>query len=89
MITVNMTETEYKAYQLYLKSIKVMLKAGKNITRKVSAEEYLSNEENNKDIEAGLDDIKAGRITYINPENIWENTSSQNAGLERLIRRIE
>ncbi len=83
MITVNMTETEYKAYQLYLKSIKVMLKAGKNITRKVSAEEYLSNEENNKDIEAGLDDIKAGRITYINPENIWENTSSQNAGLER------
>ena len=84
-----MTETEYKAYQLYLKSIKVMLKAGKNITRKVSAEEYLSNEENNKDIEAGLDDIKAGRITYINPENIWENTSSQNAGLERLIRRIE
>ena len=28
MVTVRMTDMEYQAYQLYLKSIKVMLKAG-------------------------------------------------------------
>jgi PHD/YefM family antitoxin component YafN of YafNO toxin-antitoxin module len=36
-------------------------------------DEYLSNPENIKEIEAGLEDIKAGRITYIDPENLWEN----------------
>ena len=73
MITVQMTEAEYKAYQLYLKSIKVLLKEGKNISRKTSLDEYLANSENSKEIEAGLQDVKAGRITYIDPENIWEN----------------
>lgn len=73
MITVQMTEAEYKAYQLYLKSIKVLLKEGKNVSRKTSLVEYLANSENSKEIEAGLQDVKAGRITYIDPENIWEN----------------
>ncbi|MDO8952509.1 MAG: hypothetical protein Q7U86_07780 [Draconibacterium sp.] len=73
MITVQMTEVEYKAYQLYMKSIKVMLKEGKNISRKSSLDEYLADSENSKELEAGLEDVKAGRITYIDPENLWEN----------------
>jgi len=73
MITVQMTEVEYKAYQLYMKSIKVMLKEKKNISRESSLVEYLTNAENSKELEAGLEDVKAGRITYIDPENIWEN----------------
>jgi len=73
MITVKMTDTEYEAYQLYLKSIEIMRKTKKNKGRKSSLDEYLSNPENIKEIEAGLEDIKAGRITYIDPENLWEN----------------
>jgi bacterioferritin (cytochrome b1) len=73
MITVQMTEVEYKAYQLYMKSIKVMLKEGKTVSRKSSLDEYLADSENSKELEAGLEDVKAGRITYIDPENIWEN----------------
>ncbi len=69
MITVKMTNTEYEAYQLYLKSIEIMKKAKANS----SLEEYLSSPENIKEIEAGLEDIKNGRITYIDPENLWEN----------------
>jgi hypothetical protein len=71
MVTVKMTEMEYKAYQLYLKSIKVMLKAGKIVSPKSSLDEYLDNSENSSELEAGLEDVKAGRITYIDPENIW------------------
>jgi len=71
MVTVKMTEMEYKAYQLYLKSIKVMLKAGKIVSQKSSLDEYLDNSENSSELEAGLEDVKAGRITYIDPENIW------------------
>ncbi len=69
MITVKMTNTEYEAYQLYLKSIEIMKKAKANS----SLEEYLSSPENIREIEAGLEDIKNGRITYIDPENLWEN----------------
>ena len=71
MVTVKMTEMEYKAYQLYLKSIKVMLKAGKIVSSKYSLDEYLDNSENCEELEAGLEDVKTGRITYIDPENIW------------------
>ena len=73
MVTVKMTEIEYKAYQLYLKSIKVMLEAGKNASKKSSLGEYLANSENTKELDAGMEDVKAGRITYIDPENLWEN----------------
>jgi hypothetical protein len=73
MVTVKMTEMEYKAYQLYLKSIKVMLKSGMIVSQKSSIEEYMRNSENSKEFEAGVEDIKAGRITYIDPENIWES----------------
>jgi len=72
MVTVKMTEMEYKAYQLYLKSIKVMLKAGNTGPHKSSLDEYLNNSENCEELEAGLKDVNAGRITYIDPENIWE-----------------
>ncbi|MDP2334986.1 MAG: hypothetical protein Q8N05_00760 [Bacteroidota bacterium] len=73
MVTVKMTEIEYKAYQLYLKSIKVMLEAGNNASPKSSLDEYLAISENTNELEAGLEDVKAGRITYIDPENIWES----------------
>jgi len=73
MITVNMTEMEYKAYLLYLKSIEIMREAKKGASGRESAESYLSDPENIKELEGGLDDLKAGRITYIDPKNIWEN----------------
>ena len=73
MITVKMTKTEYEAYQLYLKSIELMQKVRKKSYQNSSLEEYLANPENRKEIEAGLDDIKAGRITWIDPENLWAN----------------
>lgn len=73
MITVKMTETEYEAYQLYLKSIELMQTVRKRSHQNSSLEEYLANPENRKEIEAGLDDIKAGRITWIDPENLWAN----------------
>lgn len=73
MVTVKMTEIEYKAYQLYLKSIKVMLEAGKNASQKSSFDAYLAVSENSEELDAGMEDVKAGRITYIDPENIWES----------------
>ncbi len=72
-ITVKMSEVEYKAYQLYLESIKVMLNAGKKVSQKSSLAEYLADAENSKELEAGMEDVKAGRITYIDPKNLWEN----------------
>ncbi|MFA5329293.1 MAG: hypothetical protein WC384_15980 [Prolixibacteraceae bacterium] len=73
MITVKMTKAEYEAYQLYLKSIEIMREAGKNKSQKSSLEEYMTNPDNIREIEAGLEDIKAGRITFIDPDNIWAN----------------
>ena len=73
LITVKMSEVEYKAYQLYLESIKIMLNAGKKVSPKSSLAEYLANAENSKELEAGMEDVKAGRITYIDPKNLWEN----------------
>lgn len=73
MITVNMTEQEYKAYLLYLKSIEILLKAEKDTTNGFKLDQYLSDPENRKEIEAGIEDIKAGRIAYIDPKNIWES----------------
>jgi hypothetical protein len=73
MVTVKMTETEYKAYQLYLKSIKVMLKAGKIVSKKSSVDEYLGNPENIRELEAGIEDVKAGHFSYIDPENLWKS----------------
>ncbi|MEI7831461.1 MAG: hypothetical protein WCI31_16900 [Prolixibacteraceae bacterium] len=38
----------------------------------LSVEEAEQQLENSSEIEAGLEDVKANRITYINPKNIWE-----------------
>ncbi|HAH24447.1 MAG TPA: hypothetical protein DCL77_11965 [Prolixibacteraceae bacterium] len=73
MITVKMTEQEYKAYLLYLKSIEILLKAEKDPSNGFTLDKYLEDPENIKEIEAGIEDIKAGRITYIDPNNIWES----------------
>ncbi len=48
-------------------------KAERGVSGKSSLEKYLAEPENSKEIEAGLEDVKAGRITYIDPENIWES----------------
>jgi len=73
MITVKMTNAEYEAYLLYLKSIEVMRNAKKGESRKTLLDEYLSDSGNVKEIEAGLEDIKAGRISFVDPENVWES----------------
>lgn len=73
MITVKMTNAEYEAYLLYLKSIEVMQNAQKGESRNALLDEYLSDPVNVKEIEAGLEDIKAGRISWIDPENVWES----------------
>jgi len=73
MITVKMTNAEYEAYLLYLKSIEVMRNAQKGESRNTLFDEYLSDPVNVKEIEAGLEDIKAGRISWIDPENVWES----------------
>ena len=73
MVTVKMAKMEYKAYQFYLKSIKLMLKTGKIVAHKSSLDEYLANYENCKELEVGLNDVKNGHITYIDPENIWKS----------------
>jgi len=68
-----MTETEYKAYLLYLKSIEIMQSAKVKEDSMFSLDRYLSDTENINEIEIGLDDINAGRITFIDPENVWES----------------
>jgi PHD/YefM family antitoxin component YafN of YafNO toxin-antitoxin module len=73
MITVKMTKAEYEAYLLYLKSIEVMRNAKKGESENSLLDEYLSDPVNVKEIEAGLEDIKAGRISYIDPDNLWES----------------
>lgn len=73
MVTVKMTELEYQAYLLYQKSIRIMLQAEKGVTHKPSMDTYLAEPENRKEFEAGLEDVKEGRVTYIDPENLWEN----------------
>jgi PHD/YefM family antitoxin component YafN of YafNO toxin-antitoxin module len=73
MITVKMTKAEYEAYLLYLKSIDMMRNAKKGESENSLLDEYLSDPVNVKEIEAGLEDIKAGRISYIDPDNLWES----------------
>jgi hypothetical protein len=71
MITVKMTNAEYEAYLLYLKSVEVMRNAKTGKSEKTLLDEYLSDTENVKEIEAGLEDIKAGRISFVDPNNLW------------------
>ena len=73
MVTVKMTKAEYEAYLLYLKSVDVMRNAKKGVSQKFLLDEYLSDPVNVKEIEAGLEDIKAGRISYVDPDNLWES----------------
>jgi hypothetical protein len=73
MITVKMTKAEYEAYLLYLKSIDIMRNARKGESENSLLDEYLSYPVNVKEIEAGLEDIKAGRISYVDPDNLWKS----------------
>ena len=71
MITVKITKAEYEAYLLYLKSIDMMRNARKGESGNSLLDEYLSDPVNVKEIEAGLEDIKAGRISFVDPDNLW------------------
>lgn len=73
MVTVQMTEIEYKAYLLYLKSIEIMQNAVKEKADQPDIEHHFSDDKSKKEFEMGLDDFKAGRITYIDPDNIWQS----------------
>jgi hypothetical protein len=73
MITVKMTKAEYEAYLLFLKSIDIMRNARKGESENSLLDEYLSYPVNVKEIEAGLEDIKAGRISYVDPDNLWKS----------------
>ncbi|MEI8049642.1 MAG: hypothetical protein WCI92_19880 [Bacteroidota bacterium] len=35
-------------------------------------DDYLANPENIDSLERGLRDVQEGKITYINPHNLWE-----------------
>jgi len=71
MVTVEMTETEYKAYQLYLKSVKVMVESKRKNSKKSSVADYLADPDNIDALERGLRDVEEGKISYINPHDIW------------------
>jgi hypothetical protein len=73
MITVKMTETEYKAYLLYLKSIEIMKNANISEANEQSLVAYFSDPEIQKEIESGIEDMNAGRVNYIDPGNLWES----------------
>lgn len=73
MVTVQMTEIEYKAYLLYLKSIEIMQNAGEEMADQQDIKHRFSDDKSKKEFEQGLEDFKAGRITYIDPENIWQS----------------
>lgn len=73
MVTVQMTEIEYKAYLLYLKSIEIMQNAGEEMADQQDIKHCFSDDKSKKEFEQGLEDFKAGRITYIDPENIWQS----------------
>jgi hypothetical protein len=73
MVTVKMTEVEYEAYLLYLESVEIMRNTGKGVSHTISINQYLAEPDNSKEFEAGLEDVKAGRITYVDPENLWES----------------
>jgi hypothetical protein len=73
MITVKMTETEYKAYLLYLKSIEIMKNVKISEANEQSLAAYFSDPEIQKEIDSGIKDIDAGRLNYIDPGNIWES----------------
>jgi hypothetical protein len=51
----------------------MMRNTEKDVSRKVSIDQYFAEPENSKEFEIGLEDIKAGRITYVDPENLWES----------------
>ena len=71
MVTVEMTEAEYKAYQLYLKSVKVMLRSKRKNSKKSSMADYLADPDNIDALEKGLRDVEEGKISYINPHKVW------------------
>lgn len=73
MITVKMTEAEYKAYLLWLKSIEIMTGDENDSSLGSSLEKYLEDPENKREFEAGIEDVKAGRVTFIDPDNLWES----------------
>jgi hypothetical protein len=50
-----------------------MLESEKKLSKKSSRVDYLANPENIDALERGLRDVQEGKITYINPHNLWND----------------
>jgi hypothetical protein len=72
MITVKMNDNEYKAYLLFLKSAKLMAEIQDKDDDK-AIREYLDKPVYLNELIAGIEDAKAGRITSIDPDHLWES----------------
>jgi hypothetical protein len=73
MITVKMTEAEYKAYLLYLKSIEVMQEAGEKASGSTSMKDYAESRELYKELEMAVEEVMEGKITYVDPGHLWKS----------------
>jgi len=72
MITVKMNDNEYKAYQLFLRSVKLMAEIkGKDDDK--TNRDYVDKPDYLSELIAGIEDAKAGRITTIDPDHLWQN----------------
>jgi len=73
MITVKMTDAEYRAYLLYLKSIEVIQEAGEKASGSAAMKKYLENRELYKELEIAVEEVMEGKITYVDPEQLWKS----------------
>ena len=54
-----------------MKSVKVMLQSKRKNSKKSSLGEYLADPDNIDALENGLRDVEEGKISYINPHDVW------------------
>lgn len=76
MITAKMTEAEHKAYLLYLKSIEIMQIAGEKASESDSLKQLQSEKVFYQDLKAAISEVNEGKVTYIDPDNLWESINS-------------
>ena len=73
MITVKMTEAEYTAYLLYLKSIEVIQEAGVKASDSAAMRDYIQSRKQYKELDTAIEEVKEGKVTYIDPSHLWES----------------
>ena len=52
-------------------SVKVMVESKRKNSKKSSVADYLADPDNIEALERGLRDVEEGKISYINPHDIW------------------